>query len=44
MAGSEAVAESEDSFARTELVARWSRGGRGAYEAEIPLLFDVLIF
>ena len=35
------VAESEESFPRTESVARWSRVGRAAYEAEREyLLFD----
>ena len=39
------VAERKESFARTESVARWSREGRAAYEADRePLLFDLYIF
>ena len=39
------VAESEESFIRTESVARWSREGRPAYEVERgALLFVFLLF
>ena len=39
------VAESEESFTRTESVARWSREGRAAYEAEREaLLFFCFCF
>ena len=39
------VAEREESFTRTESVARWSREGRAAYEAEREaLLFDLFSF
>ena len=39
------VAESEGSFTRTESVARWSREGRAAYEAEREALrFDFFLF
>ena len=39
------VAESEESFTRTESVARWLRKGRAAYEAEREsLLFGFLHF
>ena len=39
------VAESKESFTRTESVARWSREGRVAYEAEREaLLYDFLLF
>ena len=37
------VAESEESFTRTESVARWSREGRAAYEAEREALRFVFI-
>ena len=40
-----AVAESEESFTRTESVARWLREGWAAYEAEREaLLFIVFLF
>ena len=36
------VADTEESFTRTETVARWSREGRAAYEAvRGALLFDL---
>ena len=39
------VAEREESFTRTESVARWSREGRAVYEAEREaLLFDFFLF
>ena len=39
------VAESEKSFTQTESVARWSREGRAAYEAEREaLLFIFFVF
>ena len=39
------AAEREGSFTRTESVARWSREGRAAYEAEREaLLFDLLFY
>ena len=39
------VAEREESFTRTESVARWSREGRAAYEAERgALMFDFFSF
>ena len=37
------VAESEESFTRTESVARWSRDGRAAYEAEREALLYVFL-
>ena len=39
------VAESEENFARTESVARWSREERTVYEAEREaFLFDFFLF
>ena len=39
------VTEREEILTRTESVARWSREGRAAYEAEREaLLFDLIIF
>ena len=39
------MAKSKESFTRTESVARWSREGRAAYEAEREaLLFDLFRF
>ena len=39
------VAKRKESFIRTELVARWSREGRAAYEAEREaLMFEFVHF